>query len=149
MQVTQNITLVVPTPLTGLDESIPVVSTVIDYDYTHSTETLMERTLVCLSLNCSVLVLNCFFLLQETLPFIPLAAHNKSNHGKYIHGPAHDLELLLQTVLEIVTFTLGPCKNLNALTNNVPMAQWYNEIDQEQLFKDKSIDLITYSEEIE
>ena len=53
---------------------------------------------------------------------MPLAAFNKSNHGKYIHGLAHDLELLLQTVLGIVIFTQGPCRNPHALTNNVPMA---------------------------
>jgi hypothetical protein len=52
---------VVPVPLTGLDESIPVVGTVIDYDYARSIGTLMERTSVHPSLNCSVLVLNFFF----------------------------------------------------------------------------------------
>lgn len=42
--------LVVPAPLTGLDESIPVIGTVIDYDYARSIGTLMERTSVRLSL---------------------------------------------------------------------------------------------------
>ena len=65
-RVTRNIArqqqgLVVPAPLTGLDESIPVVGTVIDYDYARPIDTLMERTSVHLSLNCSVLVLNFFF----------------------------------------------------------------------------------------
>ena len=80
---------------------------------------------------------------------MPLAALDKSNCGKYIHGPTHDLESLLQTTLGIVTFTNGPCGNFRAGTDHVPMSRWYNEIDREQLFKDKSIDLITYSKEIE
>ena len=144
MQVTQNITLVVPAPLTGLDKSIPVVDTVIDYDYPCSTKTLMEKTSVYLLLNCSVLVLNCFFLLHPLCHLLLLTNPIMAN----IHGLAHDLELLLQTALGIVTFTQGPCGNLCVLTNHVPMAWWYNEINWEQLFKDKSIDLITYSEEI-
>ena len=51
----------VPAPLAGLDESISVVGTVIDYDYARSVDTLMDKTSVHLSLNSSVLVLNCFF----------------------------------------------------------------------------------------
>jgi hypothetical protein len=94
-------------------------------------------------------MLNCFFLLQGTLPFMPLDALNKSNCGKYVHSPAHDLESLLQTALGIVTFTNGPCGNFRAQTDHVPMARWYNEIDREQLLKDKRIDLITYNTEIE
>jgi hypothetical protein len=80
---------------------------------------------------------------------MPLAALDKSNRGKYIHGPAHDLEALLQTALGIVTFTNGPCGNFRAQTDHIPMARWYNEIDREQLFKDKCIDLIMYNNEIE
>ena len=80
---------------------------------------------------------------------MPLAALDKSNRDKYIHGPAHDLESLLQTALGVVTFTNGPCGNFRAPTDHVPMARWYNEIDREQLLKDKSIDLITYNKEIE
>ena len=85
---------VVPAQLAGLNKGIPVVDTMINYDYACLINTLMDKTLVCLSLNCSVLVLNCnlFFLLQGTLPFMPLAALDKSNSGKYIHGPAHHLE---------------------------------------------------------
>jgi hypothetical protein len=101
----------VPVPLTGLDESIPVIGTVIDYDYARPIDTLMEKTSVRLLLNYSVLVLNCFFFLQGTLPFMPLAALDKANCGKYIHSPAHDLESLLQTALGIVTFTNGPLEN--------------------------------------
>jgi hypothetical protein len=80
---------------------------------------------------------------------MPLAALDKSNCGNYIHGPAHDLESLLQTALGIVTFTNGPCGKFRAPTDHVPMARWYNEIDREQLLKDKRIDLITYEKEIE
>jgi hypothetical protein len=80
---------------------------------------------------------------------MPLAALDKSNFGNYIHGPAHDLESLLQTALGIVTFTTGPCGKFREPTDHVPMARWYNEIDREQLLKDKSIDLITYKKEIE
>jgi len=80
---------------------------------------------------------------------MPLAALDKSNRSKYIHGPAHDLESLLQTALGIVTFTKGPCGNFRAPTDHVPIARWYNEIDREQLLKDKKIDLIDYETEIE
>ena len=51
--------LVVPALLAGLDESIPVVGTVIDYDYACPINTLMDKTLVLLLLDCSVLILNC------------------------------------------------------------------------------------------
>ena len=80
---------------------------------------------------------------------MPLAALDKSNSGKYIHGLSHDLESLLQTALGVVTFTSGPCGKFRAETDHIPMARWYNEMDREQLLKDKSIDLITYSKEIE
>jgi hypothetical protein len=52
---------VVSVPLTGLDESISVIGTVIDYDYARPIDTLMEKTSVRFLLNYSVLVLNCFF----------------------------------------------------------------------------------------
>jgi hypothetical protein len=86
---------------------------------------------------------------------MPLAALDTSNLGNYIHGPAQDLESLLQTTLGIVTFTNGPCGKFRAAGDasgddkGVPMARWYNEIDRVQLFKDKTIDLITYDGEIE
>jgi hypothetical protein len=54
MRVTRNMQAA---PLSGLDESIPVVGTVIDYDYARSIDTLMEKTSVRLFLSCSVLVL--------------------------------------------------------------------------------------------
>ena len=44
-------------PPSGLDESIPVVGTVIDYDYARSIDTRMGKTSVRLFLSCSVLVL--------------------------------------------------------------------------------------------
>jgi hypothetical protein len=89
-----------------------------------------------------------FFLLQGTLPFTSLAALDKSYSGKYIHEPTDDLESLLQTALGIVTFTNGPCGKLCAPKDRIPMAWWYNEIDWEQLFKDKTVDLLFYDKEI-
>jgi hypothetical protein len=80
---------------------------------------------------------------------MPLAALDISNTGKYIHGPTHDLESLLQTALGIATFTDGPCGKFRAPTDHVPLARWYNGIDREQLLKDKCIDLISYKKEIE
>jgi hypothetical protein len=76
-RVTRNIThqqqaSAVPAPLAGLDESIPVVGTVIDYDYARSIDTLMEKTSVRLLLNCSVLMLNFFFLFRELYPLCHL-----------------------------------------------------------------------------
>ena len=154
-QVTQNTTRqeqasVVPALLAGLDEGIPAAGTMIDYNYAHLINTLMDKILVHLSLNFSVLILHCnlFFLLQGNLPFMPLAALNKSNSGKYIHGPAHDLESLLQTILGIMTFTNGPCGIFCVPTHHIPTACWYNEINWEQLHKDKTIDLISYNTEI-
>ncbi|KAF8957875.1 hypothetical protein BDZ97DRAFT_1669192 [Flammula alnicola] len=117
-------------PLTGLDEDIPVVGTVIDYDYARPIDTNMQRT-------------------SGTLPFMPLDALDNLNSGKYIHTPAHDLESLLQTVLGIVSFTNGPCGKCRPHTEHIPVAQWYNEIDREQLFKDKAIDLICYNREVD
>jgi len=79
---------------------------------------------------------------------MPLASLDKENCGKYIHSPAHDLESLLHTALGIVTFTTGPCGQIRARTDHVPLARWYNETDREQLRKDKAIDLISYEKEI-
>jgi hypothetical protein len=79
---------------------------------------------------------------------MPLASLDKENRRKYIHSPAHDLESLLHTALGIVTFTAGPCGQIRAPTDHVPLARWYNETDREQLRKDKAIDLINYEKEI-
>ena len=79
---------------------------------------------------------------------MPLASLDKKNRGKYIHSPAHDLESLLHTILGIVTFTAGPCGQIRAPTDHVPLARWYNETDLEQLHKDKAIDLFGYEGEI-
>lgn len=116
-RVTQNVhqqqALVIPAPLIGLDKIIPVVDTIINYDYACSIDTLKDKTSIHLLLNLSVC-------------FIPLAALDKSNCGKYIYGPSQDLGSLLQTG---VTFTNGPCRKFNAETDHIPMAQWYNEIN--------------------
>ena len=37
---------VVPTPATGVSEDIPVVGTIIDYDYARAVGTVMEKTSV-------------------------------------------------------------------------------------------------------
>lgn len=79
---------------------------------------------------------------------MPLAALDKDNCDQYIQTPAKDLESLLYTVLAIVTFTTGPCGQMRQSTDHVPLARWYNEIDREQLCKDKTIDLIKYTKEI-
>lgn len=99
------------------------------------------------SLNCSVFI-SIFFLLQGTLPFMTLASLDQEKRGTYIHGPAQDLESLLQTALGVVTFTVGPRGQARAPTDHVPLSRWYNEIDREQLLKDKAIDLISYDKEI-
>jgi hypothetical protein len=79
---------------------------------------------------------------------MPLASLDKENRSTYIHSPAHDLESLLHTTLGIVTFTTGPCGQIRVTSDHVPLARWYNEIDCEQLRKDKAIDLIDYDKEI-
>lgn len=77
-----------------------------------------------------------------------LASLDKNNRGSYVHSPAHDLESLLYTALGVVTFTTGPCGQLRPPKDHVPLARWYNEIDPEQLRKDKAIDLNHYDSEI-
>ena len=77
-----------------------------------------------------------------------LASLDKENRSKFIHSQAHDLESLLHTALGIVTFSTGPCGQIRALGDRVPLARWYNEIDLEQLRKDKAIDLIHHEREI-
>jgi hypothetical protein len=79
---------------------------------------------------------------------MPLASLDKENRGKYVHSPTHDLESLLHTAIGIITFTTGPCGQIRAPTDHVPLARWYNEADREQLRKDKAIDLINYENEI-
>jgi hypothetical protein len=152
-RVTRNVTQqqqVTSASLEGLDESIPVAGTVIDYDYSRSLNTLMEKTSVCL---CSISLSLCsiFLFLQGTLPFMPVGALDTLNCGKYIHGPAQDLEALLQTALGIATFTDGPCGKFrdSEAGIHIPMARWYNEIDRKQLYKDKCFDFISYDLEIE
>lgn len=118
-----------PAPVEGLAESISVTGIVIDYDYARLVGTTMEKT-------------------SGTLPFMSLASLDKETRPNYIHSPSHDLESLLQTALGVVTFSTGPCGQIRALTDRVPLARWYNEIDLEQLRKDKAIDLIQYEKEI-
>ncbi len=77
-----------------------------------------------------------------------LASLDKNNRGSYVHNPAHDLESLLYTALGIVTFTTGPCGQIRAPNDHVPIAWWYNKIDPEQLRKDKVINLIHCDSEI-
>ena len=80
----------IPAPLGGVDDSIPVVGTIIDYDYSRPLNTLLEKTSVRLLVNQyslhSGLFRFCF--LQGTLPFMPLDALNIDNRGKYVHHPA-------------------------------------------------------------
>ena len=82
---------------------------------------------------------------------MPVGALDTLNCGKYIHGPAEDLEALLQTVLGIATFTDGPYGKFcdSEVGNHIPLAWWYNEIDRKQLYKDKCFDIISYNLEIE
>ena len=74
-------------------------------------------------------------------------ALNIDNCCTFIHQPAHDLEALLQTILGIVTFTDGPGKNRPKAVR-IPMSRWYNENDREQLFKDKSYDVLRFDRDI-
>lgn len=80
---------------------------------------------------------------------MPVDSLDYQNRSSYIHTPAHDLESLLQTVLGIVSFTDGPCGSVRPSSEHVPIARWYNDVDREQLFKDKCIDFLTYRREIE
>ncbi|KJA13104.1 hypothetical protein HYPSUDRAFT_209822 [Hypholoma sublateritium FD-334 SS-4] len=134
-QVTQNAVLqaqgpILPAPLTGVTDHIPVFGVVIDYDYARFLNIIMDRT-------------------SGTLPFMPLAALDKRKRGKFAHCPTDDLESLLQTALAVVCFTTGPCGALREPEDHVPTSRWFNETDREQLFKDKSYDLMLYEEEIE
>ena len=141
---------ILPAPLTGVTDRIPVFGVIIDYDYARLLNTIMDRTSVCLELNSFIFIHAYFsFLLQGTLPFMPLAALDKRKRGKFIHSPADDLESLLQTALSVVCFTTGPCGALCEPDERVPTSRWFNETDREQLFKDKSYDLMEYEEEIE
>ncbi|KAF8157510.1 hypothetical protein BJ912DRAFT_859288 [Pholiota molesta] len=120
---------IMPAPLAGLEENIPVVGTIIDYDYARRTNTLLDKT-------------------SGTLPFMPVAALDPKNTGNYTHGPAQDLESLFHVALGVMTFTNGPCGAPRQPTDHVPIARWYNEIDREQLFKDKTFDLMFFDTEV-
>ncbi|KJA18805.1 hypothetical protein HYPSUDRAFT_119793, partial [Hypholoma sublateritium FD-334 SS-4] len=121
---------VVPATAEGVDEHIPVTGIVIDYDYARKVGTRMDRT-------------------SGTLPFMPLMALDKKLQGQYIHEPAHDLESLLQTILAIVCFNDGACGVTRSADDSVPTSRWFNEVDRDQLHKDKTIDLLCYEAEIE
>ncbi|KJA19574.1 hypothetical protein HYPSUDRAFT_69143 [Hypholoma sublateritium FD-334 SS-4] len=95
--------MIVPAPLAGVDDVIPVVGTIIDYDYARALKTLLERT-------------------SGMLPFMPLDALNIDNHGNYIHELTHDLEALLQTALGVITFTDGPCGKRGPLHPRIPLS---------------------------
>ncbi|EDR08797.1 uncharacterized protein LACBIDRAFT_296227 [Laccaria bicolor S238N-H82] len=118
-----------PAPTEGVMEDLPVSGIVIDYDYARKIGTTTGK-------------------ITGTLPFMSLASLDKNNHGSYVHNPAHDLESLLYTALGIVTFTSGPCGQLRSPNDHVPLARWYNQIDIEQLRKDKAIDLMHCDSEI-
>ncbi|KAF8156255.1 hypothetical protein BJ912DRAFT_1070634 [Pholiota molesta] len=121
---------IMPAPLAGLEENIPVVGTIIDYDYARRTNTLWTKHR------------------YGTLPFMPVAALDPKNTGNYTHGPAQDLESLFHVALGVMTFTNGPCGAPRQPTDHVPIARWYNEIDREQLFKDKTFDLMFFDTEV-
>ncbi|KAF8814444.1 hypothetical protein BYT27DRAFT_7219833 [Phlegmacium glaucopus] len=114
---------------TPASTAVPVSGVVIDYDYAHKIGTITEKT-------------------SGTLPFMSLASLDKKNCGSYVHAPAYDLESLLYTAIGLITFTTGPDGQLCAPNDHVPLARWYNEIDPEQLRKDKAIDLINYDSEV-
>lgn len=80
---------------------------------------------------------------------MPLASLDRRIADKYVHGPAEDLESLLHTIITIVTFTAGPCGQVRMPKDHIPAARWHNEIDREQLRKDKAIDLIAYEKEMQ
>lgn len=80
---------------------------------------------------------------------MPLTALDRSYRGRYIHGPTHDLESLLQTTFAFMCFTTGPCGQVRQPADRVPTSRWFNEIDREQLLKDKVADLVLYDTEIE
>ncbi|KJA24702.1 hypothetical protein HYPSUDRAFT_135753 [Hypholoma sublateritium FD-334 SS-4] len=105
----------------ALDESMPTYGLVIDYDYARPIGTEMDKT-------------------SGTVPFMPLDALRSSN-GKYIHEPRHDLESLVQTIICLMTFNDGTCRKRRSIIDYVPIARWYNEVDREQVFKDKLVDL--------
>lgn len=79
---------------------------------------------------------------------MPLMALDKKLQGQYIHEPAHDLESLLQTILAIVCFNNGACGVARSADDSVPTSRWFNEVDRDQLHKDKTIDLLWYDAEI-
>lgn len=79
---------------------------------------------------------------------MPIDALNKHNCGQYIHQPCHDLESLFLTALGVIIFTAGPCGQKRPPTDHVPIARWFNDINREQLYKDKALDLIYYDMEI-
>ncbi|KJA14338.1 hypothetical protein HYPSUDRAFT_150541 [Hypholoma sublateritium FD-334 SS-4] len=112
-------------PLPILDEQIPTFGVVIDYDYARQIGTVLNQT-------------------SGTPPFMPLDALRFP--GKYLHDPRHDLESLIQTAISVMTFCDGPCGVRRTITDYVPISRWFNEIDREQLFKDKSVDLKLYSD---
>jgi hypothetical protein len=61
----------------------------------------------------------------------------------FVHGPEHDLESILFTMLTICTFTDEPGGQLRVSvpTEEVDIAHWFNEANPRQLAKDKAVDL--------
>lgn len=123
----------------ALDKKMPTYGLVIDYDYARPIGTEMDKTSVRLFLICFIVILN-IFTSQGTVPFMPLDAL-RSSTGKYIHEPRHDLESLIQTAISLMTFNNGTCGKRRSTVDYVPIARWYNEVDREQVFKDKLVDL--------
>ncbi len=79
---------------------------------------------------------------------MPIASLDQATEGKYIHQPAHDLESLLQTIMAIVCFNDGACGEARPALDRVPTSRWFNEVDRDQLHKDKTMDFLYYKRDI-
>ncbi|KAF8155840.1 hypothetical protein B0H34DRAFT_808831 [Crassisporium funariophilum] len=88
-----------------------------------------------------------------TLPFMALEALLAADRGTtFVHTAGHDLECLLNTILTICHYTIGPCGQLRELDPKGPQIQlnkWFSTENWKDLASLKSITLEAYDSHIE
>lgn len=79
------------------------------------------------------------------MPFMPITSLAPDLETKFVHGPNHDLESLLQTIFTVITFQDGPGKmRVDDGKMRFPLATWFNQATFDQLLRAKGFDIAAY-----
>ena len=67
--------------------------------------------------------------------------------GKYKHGPGHDLESLLYTILTICHYTVGPggqLREAKSETKTIELNKWFCTANRQDLANEKTVTLLSF-----